>query len=192
MTAACLQRYALLLVGYQYDIVYRKTSDHGNANGLSRLPINSPASEADADDDAVDTFHVSQSCDCRASPPRNSPRPDLGCSVPSCPDRRLHITKNAGSPIRLGKFSRMRNYSISKGFKGFKWRLLNKVLPTSDRLSRQGLVDAVRNCPLCGICRETVEHMFFLLSGNKSSVGPTLSGLYWLTSACHQQERCQR
>ena len=45
--------------------------------------------------------------------------------------------------------------------KGFKWRLLNKVLPTSDRLSRQGLVDAVRNCPLCGICRETVEHMFF-------------------------------
>ena len=42
-----------------------------------------------------------------------------------------------------------------------KWRLLNKVLPTSDRLSRQGLVDAGRNCPLCGICRETVEHMFF-------------------------------
>ena len=42
--------------------------------------------------------------------------------------------------------------------KGFKWRLLNKVLPTSDRLARQGLVDAVRNCPLCGICRETVEH----------------------------------
>ena len=60
MTAARLQRYALLLAGYQYDIVYRKTSDHGNANGLSRLPINSPASEADADGDAVDTFHVSQ------------------------------------------------------------------------------------------------------------------------------------
>ena len=60
MTAARLQRYALLLAGYQYDIVYRKTSDHGNADGLSRLPINSPASEADADGDAVDTFHMSQ------------------------------------------------------------------------------------------------------------------------------------
>ena len=60
MTAARLQRYALLLAGYQYDIVYRKTSDHGNADGLSRLLINSPASEADADGDAVDTFHVSQ------------------------------------------------------------------------------------------------------------------------------------
>ena len=45
--------------------------------------------------------------------------------------------------------------------KGFKWRFLNKVLPTSDNLSRQGLVDAIRNCPLCGICRETVEHMYF-------------------------------
>ena len=59
MTAARLQRYALL-AGYQYDMVYRKTSDHGNANGLSRLPINSPATEADADGDAVETFHVSQ------------------------------------------------------------------------------------------------------------------------------------
>ena len=60
MTAARLQRYALLLAGYQYDMVNRKTSDHGNANGLSRLPINSPATEADANGDAVKTFHVSQ------------------------------------------------------------------------------------------------------------------------------------
>ena len=60
MTAARLQRYALLLAGYQYDIVYPKTSDHGNADGLSRLPINSPATEADADGDAVETLHVSQ------------------------------------------------------------------------------------------------------------------------------------
>ena len=60
MTAARLQWYALLLAGYQYDIVYRKTSDHGNSDGLSRLPTNSPATEADADSDAVETFHVSQ------------------------------------------------------------------------------------------------------------------------------------
>ena len=60
MTAARLQRYALPLAGYWYDIVYRRTSDHGNAHGLSRLPINSPATEADANGDAVETFHVSQ------------------------------------------------------------------------------------------------------------------------------------
>ena len=45
--------------------------------------------------------------------------------------------------------------------KGFKWRLVNKILPTSDRLSRHRLVDAVWNCPLRGISRESVEHMFF-------------------------------
>ena len=91
MTAARLQRYDLLLAGNQYDIVYWRTSDHGNAGGMSRLPINGPASVADADGDDVVTFHVSQfdPCDCRARPPRNSPRHDLGCSVPSCPDRRL-------------------------------------------------------------------------------------------------------
>ena len=60
LTAARLQRYALLLARYQYDIVYWKTSDHGNADRLSRLPINCPATEVDADGDAVDTFHVSQ------------------------------------------------------------------------------------------------------------------------------------
>ena len=60
MTAARLQRYALLLAGYQYDIVYWKTSDHGNADGLSRLSIYSPATKADADGDAVETFVVSQ------------------------------------------------------------------------------------------------------------------------------------
>ena len=64
MTAAHLQRYALLLAGYQYDMVYRKTSDHGNANGLSRLPINSPATEADADGDAVETFQCHSLIHC--------------------------------------------------------------------------------------------------------------------------------
>ena len=61
--------------------------------------------------------------------------------------------------------------------KGFKWRLLNKVLPTSDRLSRQGLMDAVRNCPFCAICRETVEHMFFHCREIKAAYA------FWFVSA---------
>ena len=60
MTAARLQRYALMLAGYQYDIVYRKTSDHCNADGLSRLPIESSVADADVEDDAIEIFHVSQ------------------------------------------------------------------------------------------------------------------------------------
>lgn len=38
-TAARMQRYALFLAGYDYDISYRKTSEHSNADGLSRFPL---------------------------------------------------------------------------------------------------------------------------------------------------------
>ena len=39
MTAARLQRYALFLVGFDYDIEYKSTTKHCNAYGLSRLPL---------------------------------------------------------------------------------------------------------------------------------------------------------
>ena len=37
--AARLQRYATFLTGYTFDIKYRKTEQHGNADALSRLPL---------------------------------------------------------------------------------------------------------------------------------------------------------
>ena len=39
MTAARLQRYALFLAGFNYKIEYKSTTEHCNADGLSRLPI---------------------------------------------------------------------------------------------------------------------------------------------------------
>lgn len=39
MTAARLQRYALYLAGHTYNIEYRNTKSHCNADGLSRLPL---------------------------------------------------------------------------------------------------------------------------------------------------------
>jgi hypothetical protein len=39
MTVARWQRYALFLAGFEYSIEYKSTSQHGNADGLSRLPL---------------------------------------------------------------------------------------------------------------------------------------------------------
>ena len=39
VAAARLQRWAILLSGYHYDIEFRATTAHGNADALSRLPL---------------------------------------------------------------------------------------------------------------------------------------------------------
>ena len=39
LTAQRLQRWALTLMAFQYDIRYKPTDQHGNADGLSRLPM---------------------------------------------------------------------------------------------------------------------------------------------------------
>ena len=47
LAAARMQRWALILSTYTYDIVYRSTKQHANADGLSRLPL--PITEGSAD-----------------------------------------------------------------------------------------------------------------------------------------------
>ena len=39
MASPRIQRWALLLAGYDYDLTYREGSKNGNADGLSRLPL---------------------------------------------------------------------------------------------------------------------------------------------------------
>ena len=39
VAASRLQRWAMLLAAYNYDIQYRSTHDNGNADGISRLPL---------------------------------------------------------------------------------------------------------------------------------------------------------
>ena len=50
LAAARMQRWALLLSAYQYDIIYRSTDKHANADCLSRLPLEVLNHHADVDD----------------------------------------------------------------------------------------------------------------------------------------------
>ena len=58
LAAARLQRWALTLSAYQYDIQCKRTQDHANADGLSRLPLEGqPRAEAAVD---ATCFNLSQ------------------------------------------------------------------------------------------------------------------------------------
>ncbi|CAC5379593.1 unnamed protein product [Mytilus coruscus] len=58
-SAARLRRYALFLSGYTYDIEYKNTNKHTNADALSRIPQESTESDGE-EFDAVDVFMLKQ------------------------------------------------------------------------------------------------------------------------------------
>lgn len=60
MTTARLQRYAIFLSSHNYSIEYRNTANHGNADGLSRLPLSTPSTSTDEETDACNVFYSSQ------------------------------------------------------------------------------------------------------------------------------------
>ncbi len=58
LSAARLQRWANLLSAYRYEIEFRPTKAHANADGLSRLPLNVVSCEGFSSD--VEDFNLSQ------------------------------------------------------------------------------------------------------------------------------------
>ena len=47
MVASCLQCSVIILSSYDYDVKYQSSAIHGNANGLSCLPLQNEPSEQD-------------------------------------------------------------------------------------------------------------------------------------------------
>ena len=58
LAAARLQRWALTLSAYTYEIQFKRTQDHANADGLSRLPLSSRDKSSDSTEASM--FNVSQ------------------------------------------------------------------------------------------------------------------------------------
>ena len=49
LAAARLQRWALILASYHYEVVFHRTSEHSNADGLSRLPAEKAGTPEESD-----------------------------------------------------------------------------------------------------------------------------------------------
>ena len=56
LAAARMQRWALILTGYSYDIEYRTTHAHANADGLSQLPVGGSQQEGNLADTTAFTI----------------------------------------------------------------------------------------------------------------------------------------
>ena len=56
LAAARLQHWAITLSAYSYDIEYISTSQHANANSLSRLPVQSN----ETSENAANVFNIAQ------------------------------------------------------------------------------------------------------------------------------------
>ncbi|KAL5500514.1 hypothetical protein EMCRGX_G012092, partial [Ephydatia muelleri] len=60
LAAARLQRWALILSAYSYDLEFRPTQRHSNADGLSRLPVVSKDRDDSSDVPETAIFNISQ------------------------------------------------------------------------------------------------------------------------------------
>lgn len=58
LAAARLQCWAIILSAYNYNICYKSTAEHGNADGLSRLPL--PTTTPSIDTTGASTFNIGQ------------------------------------------------------------------------------------------------------------------------------------
>ena len=60
LEAARLQRWAVLLSAHQYEIRFKSTHEHANADGLSRLPLSNNPDSSSSASEAITIFNIVQ------------------------------------------------------------------------------------------------------------------------------------
>ena len=107
MAAARLQRWALILAAHNYTIKYRRAADHGNADGLSRLPLPVQHKEKPG---TIDTFLVNH-LEClpiRCTDVRRETRSDITLS------QVMEMVSTGRFPATKGSDSSLMPYLVRK------------------------------------------------------------------------------
>ena len=92
LAAARMQRWALLLSAYSYDIEFRPTDLHANANGLSRLPLSDSATLGNSSDATIFNMVLLESLPVTVNDISSATRSDpvlsklLVCLRQGCPE----------------------------------------------------------------------------------------------------------
>lgn len=60
LAAARMQRWALILSAYQYNIMYRKSKENANADAMSRLPTTLGDSETESEEEILETTYLDE------------------------------------------------------------------------------------------------------------------------------------
>eukprot|EP00731_Ephydatia_muelleri_P026680 Em0018g780a len=76
VAASRLQRWALVLSAYQYDVKFRATEEHGNVDGLSRLPLKGETHEEEETEASIFNMVQIETLPVTAGQLRNESRQD--------------------------------------------------------------------------------------------------------------------
>lgn len=111
LAASRMQRWALLLSGHDYDIKYRKSELHGNADGLSRLPL--PVVRSVTQHTDIFFFHQVEDAPVTAKQVRRATRNDPVLS--SVMDALIKGRKISDSPDTKPYMVRQQDLSLQSG-----------------------------------------------------------------------------
>ena len=172
MASARIQRWALMLSAYQYEIFYKPGVDHANADGLSRLPMANHISEVPIPGDVLLLFRTLEATPINATqirrytdtdPVLSRVRQNLlsGWTIPDEPDLQPYQSLTSELSVQDGCVLRGSRVVIPQRGREAVVSLLHEQHPGINRIKRlargyvwwpgidQELEIAVRSCTEC-------------------------------------------